>query len=116
MATCDTGLLNGLVPLPLEDRGRSRTRGRPDSRSVTLVRQDPAGDAVPQENPDRPAEAIGVFRVPRIQNAPQWTYRRGMTIAGVIVTFFVVPLLLGQVIYALTRGKPTSRELDHPRS
>ena len=30
-----------------------------------------------------------------------------MTIAGVIVTFFVVPLLLGQVIYALTRGKPT---------
>lgn len=33
-----------------------------------------------------------------------------MTIAGVIVTLFVVPMLLGQVIYALTRGKPGSQD------
>lgn len=30
-----------------------------------------------------------------------------MTTAGMILTAFVVPVLVGQVVYALTRGKPT---------
>jgi hypothetical protein len=39
-----------------------------------------------------------------------------MTIAGVIVTLFVIPVLLGQAIYALSRGKPASQYPDSPRS
>ncbi|WP_394617291.1 hypothetical protein JNUCC0626_48120 [Lentzea sp. JNUCC 0626] len=30
-----------------------------------------------------------------------------MTIAGAIITSFVIPMLAGQLIYALSRGKPT---------
>ena len=33
-----------------------------------------------------------------------------MTIAGLLVTVLVLPLLLGQVAYALTRGRPTKRK------
>jgi hypothetical protein len=53
-----------------------------------------------------------VFLVPRIPGATRQNYRRDMTIAGAVVTAVTLPVLLGQVLYAISRGKPTRERRD----
>jgi hypothetical protein len=48
-----------------------------------------------------------VFLIPRIPDAAALNYRRSMTTAGIIVTAMTLPVLLGQLVYAISRGTPS---------
>jgi hypothetical protein len=50
-----------------------------------------------------------LFLIPRISGSTRRNYRRTMTTAGAIVTAVTLPVLIGQVLYAVSRGRPSAR-------